>query len=307
MTDSYIAQLPTGTIDNLQAVIPMEIGMPSAPQTIQSSLLQFAQFLGANGYGTLTNNFLSVSGTDVSAVVNNRYFLNVSTLTADRNLLLPSGTVGDTVEAILTSGNDTHELIIKGKAGVTINGGAAATEWSRLFIASEKVRLIMTSGGNWQVVEDERIPCKGVMTRTGTAGNAAHSAGAETTADWNSIELNVGGIADTTNDRFNIRRDGYYAPVGSYCPAVAIADQKYAFVMLFKNSTKVAAGGLRQSSTAGSGVMLAAAARKPVLFAAGDTCTYKFVTEDANMGLGRTDNSTALLEQITFFAIDEIL
>ena len=257
--------------------------------------------------GILSASVSAVTTADISAEVRKSYHLDLSGLTADRNFILPAGTVGDVIEVTATVGDDTYELILKGNAGITINGGAAATEWSRLFISGETVRFMASSASNWNVIHDGRIPCKGVLTRTGSAGNTTHSAAAEVVADWNTEELDVGDIGDTANDRFNIRRAGYYAPVGSYVPAVAIADQKYAFVMLFKNTTKIAAGGLRQSSTAGSGVMLAAAARKPVLFAAGDTCTYKFVTEDANMGLGRTDNTTALLEQITFFAIEEIL
>lgn len=37
-----ISGLPTGTIDNMQAVFPLSIGMPSSPQTIQASLQQAA-------------------------------------------------------------------------------------------------------------------------------------------------------------------------------------------------------------------------------------------------------------------------
>lgn len=41
-TGTVISQLPTGTIDNLQAIFPLSIGMPSSPQTIQASLAQLA-------------------------------------------------------------------------------------------------------------------------------------------------------------------------------------------------------------------------------------------------------------------------
>jgi hypothetical protein len=70
-----ISQLPTGTIDNLQAVFPLSIGMPSAPQTIQVSLAQLSsQVMGTQfaGTGTVTpvSGWVGLSGTvtRVSAV-----------------------------------------------------------------------------------------------------------------------------------------------------------------------------------------------------------------------------------------------
>lgn len=49
-TGTPISLLPTGTIDNLQAVFPLSIGMPSSPATIQASLQQTAEFLMSNKF-----------------------------------------------------------------------------------------------------------------------------------------------------------------------------------------------------------------------------------------------------------------
>jgi len=49
-TGTPISLLPTGTIDNANAVFPLSIGMPSAPQTIQASLAQTSKFLQTQGY-----------------------------------------------------------------------------------------------------------------------------------------------------------------------------------------------------------------------------------------------------------------
>lgn len=270
---------------------------------------------GLNGLGDNDHpqyaNKLSVSSVspttaNISAAVNTRYLANIAGLTNNRQFILPAGTVGDEIELVITNGDDVYSLVVLGNTGITINGGSAATEWSRLFITDEVVRFTATSSSNWRVAYDGRIPCKGVMTRITSAGNTTHSAGADVVADWNNIEVNVGDIADLANDRFNIRRAGYYAGTGSYAPASGIADQQYAAVMLFKNTTKIAAAGLRQSSASPSS-LLTAVFRKPVLFAAGDYMQYKFNAEAANIGLGRTDSPTAVLEAIAFFAIEEIL
>lgn len=51
MADDKISQLPTGTIDNLYAVLPLSIGMTGTPQTIKSEIAQFVEFIGvSNGW-----------------------------------------------------------------------------------------------------------------------------------------------------------------------------------------------------------------------------------------------------------------
>lgn len=45
---TFINGLPTGTIDNMQALLVLEKGQPSSPQTIQTQLLAVAQFLQTN-------------------------------------------------------------------------------------------------------------------------------------------------------------------------------------------------------------------------------------------------------------------
>lgn len=63
-TGTPISGLPTGTIDSILDVFPMDIGITgSTPQTIKSSLLQLATFLQVNG--------LVVSGS--YALLDNRY------------------------------------------------------------------------------------------------------------------------------------------------------------------------------------------------------------------------------------------
>ena len=81
-------------------------------------------------------------------------------MTATRSITIPTGTPGDIIEISISNGDDAYELIVKGASTVTINGGSAATEWSRLFITNEFVQLVCVSSTAWIVTVDGRIPCQ---------------------------------------------------------------------------------------------------------------------------------------------------
>lgn len=100
-----------------------------------------------------------IAGTNaaVTMTVNRHYELDASILTADRNYTLPTPTAtGDRIRVSLTSGNATYECIIKGNTGITVNGGSAGAEWSRLFIAREYAEFRATDATNWDVWDDGR-------------------------------------------------------------------------------------------------------------------------------------------------------
>ena len=67
-TGTVISQLPTGTIDNMQAVIPISIGMPSSPQTIQASLTQLFALGGIALISTTTVGVGGVADVTFSAI-----------------------------------------------------------------------------------------------------------------------------------------------------------------------------------------------------------------------------------------------
>jgi hypothetical protein len=246
----------------------------------------------------------TVTTTNLTASLNTRYILDVSGLTADRNFVVPAGAPGDWIEVNISAGDDTYELIIIGDTGISINGGSTATEWSRLFITGESVRLMATSATNWQVITDKRIPCLGKMTRTGSDANTTHSATTDILADWNTAEINRGDICDTTNDRFNIRRAGTYSVSASYCPAASVASGNYTICKVFNGATQVGSGGLRAG---GAGIVtMAGVLNNPVVCAAGDTLLYYFETQQSNIGLSQTDSADDQQGQ-TFFAVTENL
>lgn len=157
----------------------------------------------------LTNNNTTISSTNVSAVANNRYFATIAGLTANRDFILPTPAVGDRIELSIVDGDDAFALLIKGTTGVTINGGSAASEWSRLFIRGETVTFLANTTSNWQVIVDGRIPSTARIAFTGTTYTGIAS-GSSTQITLNTSVFDNGSFVDTTNSRLKIRRTGKY-------------------------------------------------------------------------------------------------
>jgi hypothetical protein len=157
-----------------------------------------------------------IAGTNeaVTMIPNRHYELNGSILTANRiyNLDTPLG-IGDRQRVSLTNGNSSFSAIIQGVAGVTINGGTAATEWSRLHNAREYVEFLATSLTNWDVWDDGRIGSDGYCGLAANTGSAILSA--YTVAPMDTSLKDSGGMVDLANDRLNIRRAGTYTIYGS--------------------------------------------------------------------------------------------
>jgi hypothetical protein len=140
---------------------------------------------------------------------NRHYELNGSSLTANRTYKLPTGNVGDKIRVSLLSGNNTYALILQGDTGITINGGSAATEWSRLFIAREYVEFRATSSSNWDVWDDGRISQLAEMSVASTATNVLPNA-TYTKIPLDTVNIDNAGVASTVNDQFTVRRAGNY-------------------------------------------------------------------------------------------------
>lgn len=273
-----------------------------APSTSGNVLISNGTTWTSGTIPTMSTSSISPTTSNVTAAKNTRYIANVSGLTANRNFVLPAGTAGDVIELNISTGDDTYALIVIGNTGITINGGSAATEWSRLFITNESVQLVATSASNWQVMIDKRIPCLGFMDRITTAVTS-NTASTDTIFDWNNIRYNVGDIADTTNDRFNIRRANKYRTFIQYRPQNAVTDQKSVSISLFINSAQY---GYAINRASGNGTaMLAGIFGNIWTFAVGDYAQAKFNTEEANIGFTSTDQ--AFMPSTTWYQIEEIL
>lgn len=149
---------------------------------------------------------VAITNAAVSMVANRRYQGSIADFTADRTYTLPAGTAGDIIEVALTTGDDAFELIIAGASGVSINGGSAATEWSRLFIDNEFVRFRCLATNDWRVEVDERIPQVGVLVAT--------SSSSVPSSTWTQVLFNTessnSSSASHANDRLIARRAGIY-------------------------------------------------------------------------------------------------
>ncbi len=136
----------------------------------------------------LTRSAQSPTTADITGAVNTHYMVDLSGLTADRSLTLPTASAGDELCVTVTTGDADYELIIKGAATVTINGGSAATEWSRVFVAAETVCLQADSATAWFVVAHTLSDLFFHAHNAGTGDTQSVSAG---TASVNSTVLSV--------------------------------------------------------------------------------------------------------------------
>lgn len=172
---------------------------------------------------SLPSVFQLPSSSNPSVSANQRNFIDLSALSANRDFILPNGAVGDQIQIAITNGNATYSLIVKGASGITINNGAAATEWSRLFIANETVTFVASSTTNWQVVVDGRIPTLARMYYSGPQISIANAT--VTVATLNTILYsNAGGVCSVGNSRLIPRRTNKYLITAGYRWATQTAD-----------------------------------------------------------------------------------
>jgi hypothetical protein len=185
-----------------------------------------------NAMTALTYNNSTITTANLTCAENNVYNCTIAGLTANRNAVLPApSAAGKKITINILDGDASYVLIVIGDTGVTINGGSAATEWSRLFIAGESVTLESTSTTNWQVTIDGRKPCLGIAER-----QAAQSIN-DVTNTKIALDAEVydrGDIVDVaTNDRINIRRAGIYDVSGYLGLTFALDDQERSAVFLY--------------------------------------------------------------------------
>jgi len=248
----------------------------------------------------------------VTGVINTLHLFDISGLTASRNFTLPStAAVGDRVGVYLTTGDSSYELILIGDTGDTINGGAAATEWSRLFISNEFVVFrCITASSAWIVEYDGRIPQQTTM-RLGTAATS------ETVGTWTppttksgvwTADVDIGNGAGTASDKITARRAGNFTITASgHTNGTSAATTEEFGVGVWKNGTVSGGGTLVNNHahaigvTGGYNLAFFSAANIPL--AAGDYLVYHFYNNPSARGLlacasPRLNNSFQLCENL---------
>lgn len=161
-------------------------------------------------YGAgLTPNAQSPVGSDITGAVGQLYVCTITGLSANRNLTLPSASPGERVGVYIVDGHASNALILKGAASQTINGGSAATEWSRVFIQGECVIFVCVAANTWIVEQDGRIPQHVIMQRSTAQTGIAESTDTEITG-YATPTLHIGNFANNTTGRISPRRSGVY-------------------------------------------------------------------------------------------------
>ncbi len=247
-----------------------------------------------------------VTGADAATtcVANTTYVVDMSAwATADRNYTMPaSPTVGDRVSIIVQLGNASFELLIKGNTSQTINGGSAASEWSRLFITGEVVTLRYVASNTWIVEYDGRIPMKGLLQLTTNCSGESAATSTYPTAKsgvW-TANKNTGSVCTTASDKITARRacSAYVAISASTANQVVVGGKFDLFMELnggatiFPQNLQITAGLTAYISTGVSGLYV---------FAVDDYIRFQYRTSAGSIGLYGSSSDTE-----TFMSLTEV-
>ena len=235
-------------------------------------------------------NHVSASPTTagVTGVVGTMHLLDISGLTASRNFTLPAtAAVGDRVGVYITTGDDTHALIIIGDTGDTINGGSANTEWSRLFITNECVILrCVTADSAWIVEYDWRVPqqamCRLTTAATGEPVDTVVTPTAYSGA-WTATIDNAS-LSIVASSDIKVRRAGNFLVSAQGVSGTNVTADKYFSVYLYLNGdANIALGNQFIQSSATLGRVGAQTAMVPL--AAGDYIRYRWRSQEGSKDL----------------------
>ncbi len=143
-----------------------------------------------------------------------------TTLTLDQEVVLCNNTSNITVTLPTAVGNAGKPYTLKkiGDNSATVTVDAAGSETIDgaatvlLYIRNDFVGII-SDGSNWQIVQDGLLPhaCRMYMNPGMVVPSATN-----TPCDWNQVDFDRGGIANTTAGRVTIRRAGVYNVQGQW-------------------------------------------------------------------------------------------
>lgn len=125
---------------------------------------------------------------------------------------LPANMPNDSIVGIkISTGSNTNALTItaSGAESLNVRGNTSV----KLFLAGDYVEFIKF-GGTWYCVSESIVPHACEMRGSNTTGQSISNA-TQTTVDMDVTIYDVGGVADLTNDRVLVRRDGIYSVTGS--------------------------------------------------------------------------------------------
>ena len=251
----------------------------------------------------MRNGLVEVAGTDaaVSMVAGAFYKCDLNAVfSASRIYTLPaSPAVGTRVGVQVIVGHATRYVAIVGNTGQTINGGTAATEWSRLFNVGEYAIFECVATDTW-IVQDGRIPMVGLMELTTPATGEAAATNVLPTSQsgvWTS-RVDTGGIVTVGTSLMTVRRRSYgMVSAGAGFTNAGTAGQ-YGSIRIVINGVTTAIAQQRLGLVTGT-TQVNPNVTKTYFFAAGDTLQYQYATEAGAIGLAAS--------VLTHFGFTEVL
>lgn len=229
----------------------------------------------------------TVTTANIDLVLNAWNYCTIAGLTADRDALLPATcAVGDWVGVHILDGDADYELLLKPNTGDTINSGSAGAEWSRLFIAGERVVFRCTTADSaWVVEQDGRVPCSFTVQQNAAATtNTANTLTTVTggSGSWSTPTDNTGNCFSTSTSRVTTRRNGRWSIVGTANANASVSDGNMYGAAIYSETLNInfiirQPGGAASSSYS----MIASANEYQV---AGKYWEHRFMPQEANKG-----------------------
>jgi len=238
MANQVIRDLGAGTLATDSALVLQNTSAATRPTQVAFSEM-----------GGLVHSDDTITTANLTASVGTLHKVTIAGMTADRDFILPdTAAIGERVGVFVVDGDDTYVLQIKTAATSSeINGAdASSTIWSSVFIQNEVVIFeCIKAGGagdtDWIVVQDGRIPCNSKMYLSTTTTGTPMTASTYVTLPLDTVENDLGDIADITNDYFDLRRAGNYVGTVSMQVDTPIVDTLY-LTRIIANSVELSAG-----------------------------------------------------------------
>ena len=210
----YLDQSMAGAVTSTEPTTGIKASVYQATSATTAAVVPYIPQKSSETSSTVVD--VSLTDSDLTAVVGKHYRINPSGMTADRNFILPAG--ADLQEVSFELAADApadYELIIKGDTGVSVRlrqaDAVTADEVTRCFIRGEAMRFVH-DGTDWvcNARDDGRIPSSASLIDDSGATIANATPTKITFVEADAQNKVIGGIFDDTNDNIVIRRAGAY-------------------------------------------------------------------------------------------------
>jgi hypothetical protein len=261
-------------------------GQVLTADSAESSGVKWADAAGGGGGAGLT--FTAVQTTNYTAA--DGEFVRVSAAGANCTVTLPASPAANAqVGVLLTATSGTNVATIDG------NGNSIVGDHDNKLYLTDDYLILQYDGSAWRTIQDGLKTHTAVVTR---AAAQSFSSNSEALIQWDTIKFDVGGIYDSTNKKFQVRRPGKYVISGS----VSFTSAVTCYFRLYVDDIVASSGGY-SSGSADSSDYQTAHAHTILNLAAGAVVKAQALQFDG----GSASNSTnAFAGHVPTFTIQEI-